>query len=65
MLVLSRKSKQTVVLGGADGSGRQVKVTVLEIKGGCVKLGFEAPGDIRIHRSEIQERIDSSGTVLQ
>ena len=59
MLVLSRKSLQTIVFGGADGSERQVKVTVLEIKHGKVKLGFEAPGDVRIHRSEIQDLPDS------
>ena len=34
MLVLSRKSQESVVVGGADGFHRLLKVTVLGIKGG-------------------------------
>ncbi len=33
MLVLSRKSRESVVVGGADGVHRLMKVTVLGIKG--------------------------------
>ena len=57
MLVLSRKPLEAVVVGGADGIGRLLKVTVLEIKHGSVRLGFEAPDDVPVHRSEIWERI--------
>ena len=55
MLLLSRKSLQTLILGSNEGSNRQVKVTVLEIKNGKVKLGSEAPDDVRIHRCELVE----------
>jgi hypothetical protein len=41
-LVLTRKSQEAVVVGGADRFERLLKVTVLEIKGGKVRLGFEA-----------------------
>ena len=41
MLVLSRKSQESVVVGGADGFHRLLKVTVLGIRGANVKLGFE------------------------
>ncbi len=41
MLVLSRKNLQSVVVGGADGSHRLLKITVLGINGANVKLGFE------------------------
>lgn len=57
MLVLSRKTQQTVVLGGSEESERRVKVTVLSIKNGRVKLGFDGPSDIRIHRSEIMQSL--------
>ena len=33
MLVLSRKSRESVVVGGSDGFHRLLKVTVLGIKG--------------------------------
>jgi len=57
MLVLSRKSSETVVVGGADGLDRLLTVTVLEIGAGKVKLGFEAPGSVPVHRGEVWERI--------
>lgn len=57
MLVLSRKNLESVVVGGADRLKRLVKVTVLEIKGGSVRLGFEADADVPVHRSEVWERI--------
>jgi len=36
-----------------------LKVTVLEIKGGKVRLGFEADADLPVHRAEVWERIQS------
>ncbi len=61
MLVLSRKQQQSVVIGGADGFHRLLKVTVLGIKGANVKLGFEVDADVPIHRSEVWERINGNG----
>ena len=63
MLVLSRKSQEAVVVGGAVGFERLLKVTVLEIKGGSVKLGFEAAHDVPIHRSEVWEKIQACDCV--
>lgn len=57
MLVLSRKNQESVVIGGADGLHRLLKVTVLAIHGKNVKLGFEVDTDIPVHRSEVWERI--------
>jgi len=59
MLVLSRKSRESVVVGGSDGFHRLLKVTVLAIRGTNVKLGFEVDADIPIHRSEVWERINA------
>ena len=59
MLVLSRKPLEAVAVGGADGVEHLLKVTVLEIKHGRVRLGFEAPAQIPVHRWEIWERIHS------
>jgi carbon storage regulator CsrA len=57
MLVLSRKSRESVEVGGADGWQPQLKVTVLEIRAGTVTLGFDAAADVPILRSEVSERI--------
>lgn len=50
MLVLSRKRDQSLVIG------ENVEVTVLEIKGGQVRLGINAPKTIPVHRGEIHEK---------
>ncbi len=47
MLVLSRKEDQVIVIDG------RIRVTVVEIRGGHVRLGIEAPRDIPVFRSEI------------
>lgn len=61
MLVLSRKARESVVVGGSGGLEKLLRVTVLEIKEGRVRLGFEADSDIPVHRSEVWERIRASG----
>ena len=61
MLVLSRKSRESVVVGGADGFHRLLKVTVLEITGARVRLGFDIDPDVPVHRSEVWERINARG----
>ena len=57
MLVLSRKSQESVVVGGPGAFEPLLKVTVLEIKNDRVRLGFEADAGIPVHRWEVWERI--------
>ena len=59
MLVLSRKQEESVVIGKADDAGGLLKVTVLEIKQGRVRLGFEVADDVVVHRWEVWERIQN------
>jgi carbon storage regulator CsrA len=61
MLVLSRKNQESVVVGGSGGFERVLKVTVLEIERGKVRLGFEVDKDVPIHRLEVWERIHAGG----
>jgi carbon storage regulator len=61
MLVLSRKSRESVVVGGSRSFEQLLKVTVLEIQNDRVRLGFEAPAEIPVHRSEVWERIRAAG----
>ena len=57
MLVLSRKSKESVVIGAADDMQELVRVTVLDVRGGTVKLGFAAEDDVAVYREEVWERV--------
>ena len=57
MLVLSRRSRESVVVGGYDRFERLLKVTVLEIRVGEVRLGFEVGAEVPVHRWEAWERI--------
>ena len=61
MLVLTRKRREAIAIGGDDGLQQLLKVTVLEIGHGRVKLGFEAPTGIPVHRWEVWERIQNRG----
>ncbi len=59
MLVLSRKSQESVVVGGSIGGKFEFKVTVMEVKAGKVRLGFDADPHVQVHRGEVWERIRS------
>jgi carbon storage regulator len=48
MLVLTRKLHEAIVVGDA------IRVSVLAVRGGQVRLGIEAPGDVRIVREELR-----------
>jgi carbon storage regulator CsrA len=62
MLVLTRKPQESVVVGSADRFERLLKVTVLEIKNGKVRLGFEADAAVPVHRLEVWERLLATGS---
>lgn len=57
MLVLSRKSQESIVVGDSGTSPRLLKVTVLGIQGGKVRLGFEAETHVAVHRLEVWEEL--------
>lgn len=57
MLVLTRTNREAVVVGHATGQEPLLKVTVLDVRGSRVRLGFEANHDVPIHRAEVWERI--------
>jgi carbon storage regulator CsrA len=56
MLVLTRKPGEAIVVTGLPGHVRELKVLVVEIQGGRVRLGFEADAGVAIDRSEVWER---------
>jgi len=51
MLVLSRKANERIYIGD------RIEVCVLDVRGDRVRLGFNAPEEVSIHREEVYERI--------
>jgi len=59
MLVLTRKLGENIRIGDS------VKITVLEVRSGQVKLGIEAPPEVKVHREEIYARIQEEARRAQ
>lgn len=51
MLVLSRHRNESIIIG------ENITVTVIDIRGDKVRLAFEAPRDITVHRKEVYDAI--------
>jgi carbon storage regulator len=54
MLILSRKSGESIVIDG------RIRVKVVRVEGDVGKLGIEAPADVPVHRQEVYDEIQSS-----
>lgn len=50
MLILSRKTNERLMIGD------DIVVTVLEVRGGRVRLGVEAPASVAVDREEVRAR---------
>jgi carbon storage regulator len=55
MLVLTRKDKQSIMIGD------DIKVVVLSSDGTKVRLGIQAPSDVSVHRTEVYLEIQAQG----
>jgi carbon storage regulator CsrA len=62
MLVLTRKNRESVVIGRPEDLEVVLEITILEIEGGRVRLGFEADTRMPIHRREVWDRICNGET---
>ena len=54
MLILSRKSGESIVIDG------RIHVKVVRVEGDVVKIGIEAPSEVPVHRREVYEEIQRS-----
>jgi carbon storage regulator CsrA len=57
MLVLTRKNRESVVIGRPEDLQIVLEITILEIEGGRVRLGFTADTKMPINRREVWERM--------
>jgi len=51
VLILSRRIGEKLIIG------ENVTVTILAVKGNQVRIGIDAPRDVRVDREEIHQRI--------
>ena len=59
MLVLTRKAGESIVI--ADN----IRITITSIGDGRVKIGVEAPRDVRVDRAEVAARIAAEEAELE
>ncbi len=51
MLVLTRKAGEGIIIGD------DVKITIIEVKGGGIRIGIDAPRHMKVHRQEVYDKI--------
>jgi carbon storage regulator len=51
MLILTRKQSEEIMID------HDIKITVLGVNGGQVRIGIDAPKGVIIHRKEVYQRI--------
>ena len=52
MLVLSRKTGESIVVANS------IRVTVVQVSGGSVRIGIDAPREVSILRAELHREIE-------
>lgn len=54
MLILARKENQSIMIGD------EIEVTIVSIKGDHIKIGINAPNNVKVYRKEIFEEIEKA-----
>ena len=54
MLVLSRRVGESVVVGD------DIAITILEVRGDIVRVGIEAPREVKVHRAELLAQLEET-----
>jgi carbon storage regulator len=55
LLVLTRRNQESILIGD------DIKITVLNIGRGQVRIGLEGPDDVLFLREEIADKFDNEG----
>jgi len=59
MLVLSRKLGESIMIGD------DVRITILHVGGGRVRLGVQAPAHVTVHREEVRAKMEQGASVYK
>ena len=54
MLILARKENQSIMIGD------NIEITIVNIKGDHIKIGINAPDNVKVYRKEIFEEIQKA-----
>ncbi|MBI5764727.1 MAG: carbon storage regulator [Planctomycetes bacterium] len=57
MFIVTRRHAESVIIDGFNTAERALKVTVLEVKDGRVRLSFEVNKDVSLQRAEVWENV--------
>ena len=63
MLILTRRVGESIII--ETPAGERIEVTVLAVKGSQVRIGTQAPEDVRIVREELLARADKADQGLR
>jgi carbon storage regulator len=58
VLVLTRRPSESIIIA------HNIKITVVSVGPGRVKLGIEAPSNVRVDRQEIHDKMEQAADVL-
>lgn len=59
MLVLTRKLGQSIRIGGS------IRIQVVEVRGNQIRLGIEAPSEVRVLREELYQQVGEENDKAQ
>jgi carbon storage regulator len=54
VLVLTRKAGEQIVIGN------DITITLIEVRGGDVRIGIDAPRSVTVHRAEVLEAVSAA-----
>ena len=54
MLVLGRKENESILIGD------NIRITIISRSGSSIKIGIDAPGDVKVLRGELQRALNAA-----
>lgn len=61
MLILKREKNEKIVIVDPESEENNIEITLLQIEENQVKIGIDAPKNVRVHREEIYRILKERG----